>query len=218
MWPSTRCAFERECASGNLRAPSQANAAAPHHDPCDTLQTGLNTPSIMSRQQQKELLELAVQSVQVSTQLTLSRKAVSARPPCKRIALLNLGGSKQRAAARSRAPHTLAPWPTPAPAARHLARQALGLKTGVMHVEAKYTSRGPRLIEVNCRMGGGPIRCAVVPRKLTLWARRPCFVMGMRPQCCRRAAPGAYRMDAGSGAAATGHLLCVEPATAGPGF
>lgn len=29
---------------------------------------------------------------------------------------------------------------------------------GVFHVEAKYTSRGPRLIEVNCRMGGGPVR------------------------------------------------------------
>lgn len=29
---------------------------------------------------------------------------------------------------------------------------------GVYHVELKYTSRGPRLIEVNCRMGGGPVR------------------------------------------------------------
>ena len=29
---------------------------------------------------------------------------------------------------------------------------------GVFHVECKYTSRGPRLIEVNCRMGGGPVR------------------------------------------------------------
>ncbi|GBF94433.1 hypothetical protein Rsub_07247 [Raphidocelis subcapitata] len=29
---------------------------------------------------------------------------------------------------------------------------------GVFHVEAKYTSRGARLIEVNCRMGGGPVR------------------------------------------------------------
>ena len=25
-------------------------------------------------------------------------------------------------------------------------------------MELKYTSRGPRLIEVNCRMGGGPVR------------------------------------------------------------
>jgi carnosine synthase len=36
--------------------------------------------------------------------------------------------------------------------------RALGLKEGVFHVEAKATSRGARLIEVNCRMGGGPVR------------------------------------------------------------
>eukprot|EP00667_Euglena_gracilis_P002345 EG_transcript_2348 len=35
--------------------------------------------------------------------------------------------------------------------------QALGLKFGVFHVEAKYTSRGARIVEVNCRMGGGSI-------------------------------------------------------------
>ncbi|KAA8494970.1 Carnosine synthase 1 [Porphyridium purpureum] len=31
---------------------------------------------------------------------------------------------------------------------------ALGFKYGVFHVECKYTSRGPRMIEVNARMGG----------------------------------------------------------------
>lgn len=36
--------------------------------------------------------------------------------------------------------------------------QALGFVSGVFHVEGKYTSRGARLIEVNCRMGGGPVR------------------------------------------------------------
>jgi biotin carboxylase len=35
---------------------------------------------------------------------------------------------------------------------------AMGFDNGVFHVEAKYTPQGPRLIEVNCRMGGGPIR------------------------------------------------------------
>lgn len=35
---------------------------------------------------------------------------------------------------------------------------ACGLTTGVFHVEGKYTSRGPRLIEVNSRMGGGFVR------------------------------------------------------------
>jgi len=37
--------------------------------------------------------------------------------------------------------------------------EALGLTTGVMHVELKYTTKnGPQLIEVNARMGGGPVR------------------------------------------------------------
>jgi carnosine synthase len=36
--------------------------------------------------------------------------------------------------------------------------QALGFTMGVFHVECKYTSRGARLIEVNARMGGGPVR------------------------------------------------------------
>jgi len=37
--------------------------------------------------------------------------------------------------------------------------KALGLSSGVMHVEMKYTTNnGPQLIEVNARMGGGPVR------------------------------------------------------------
>eukprot|EP00927_Polykrikos_kofoidii_P002531 TRINITY_DN1100_c0_g1_i9.p1 TRINITY_DN1100_c0_g1~~TRINITY_DN1100_c0_g1_i9.p1 ORF type:complete len:597 (-),score=98.51 TRINITY_DN1100_c0_g1_i9:216-2006(-) len=35
--------------------------------------------------------------------------------------------------------------------------EALGFWSGVFHVELKYTSSGPQLIEVNARMGGGPI-------------------------------------------------------------
>jgi hypothetical protein len=48
--------------------------------------------------------------------------------------------------------------------------QALGFKLGVFHVELKATSRGPRLIEVNARMGGGGVRCgaAVVASELTV--------------------------------------------------
>jgi len=41
-----------------------------------------------------------------------------------------------------------------------LARQvlaALGFRAGAFHVEVKYTSAGPRLIEVNARIGGGPV-------------------------------------------------------------
>ena len=36
--------------------------------------------------------------------------------------------------------------------------KALGFTDGVYHVELKYTPNGPRLIEVNARMGGGPTR------------------------------------------------------------
>jgi len=35
--------------------------------------------------------------------------------------------------------------------------KALGFRDGVFHVECKYTSKGPHLIEVNARMGGGPV-------------------------------------------------------------
>jgi len=35
---------------------------------------------------------------------------------------------------------------------------ALGFTAGVFHVECKYTSSGPQLIEINARMGGGPVR------------------------------------------------------------
>ncbi|EFN56176.1 hypothetical protein CHLNCDRAFT_144890 [Chlorella variabilis] len=35
--------------------------------------------------------------------------------------------------------------------------KALGFTSGVYHVELKQTSRGARLIEVNCRMGGGVV-------------------------------------------------------------
>ncbi|KAF4669667.1 Carnosine synthase 1 [Perkinsus chesapeaki] len=34
---------------------------------------------------------------------------------------------------------------------------AMGFSDGVFHVEGKYTSRGPKLIEVNARLGGGPV-------------------------------------------------------------
>ena len=36
--------------------------------------------------------------------------------------------------------------------------KALGFQNGVFHVEERLTSKGPRIIEVNARMGGGPIR------------------------------------------------------------
>ena len=41
---------------------------------------------------------------------------------------------------------------------------ALGFTSGVFHVEGKMSPHGPRLIEVNCRMGGGPIRAVHLTR------------------------------------------------------
>ena len=44
---------------------------------------------------------------------------------------------------------------------RQLAEDALracGFDCGVFHVELKLTTRGPRLIEINARMGGGQVR------------------------------------------------------------
>lgn len=35
--------------------------------------------------------------------------------------------------------------------------RTIGFKNGCLHVECRYTSRGPRLIEVNGRMGGDPV-------------------------------------------------------------
>merc|ERR1740121_3071887 len=35
--------------------------------------------------------------------------------------------------------------------------KCMGFTSGVFHVECKYTSKGPQLIEVNARMGGGQV-------------------------------------------------------------
>jgi len=37
----------------------------------------------------------------------------------------------------------------------HSCLQALGFADGAFHVELKYSSKGPRLIEINARIGGG---------------------------------------------------------------
>ena len=45
-----------------------------------------------------------------------------------------------------------------------IATDALGFRAGVFHIEGKMSPHGPRLIEVNCRMGGGPIRAVHLAR------------------------------------------------------
>jgi biotin carboxylase len=41
------------------------------------------------------------------------------------------------------------------------AARAFGFRTGVLHIEAKSTSAGPRIVEINARMGGGPVHLVV---------------------------------------------------------
>jgi carnosine synthase len=41
------------------------------------------------------------------------------------------------------------------------AARAFGFRTGVLHIEAKSTSAGPRIVEINARMGGGAIHLIV---------------------------------------------------------
>jgi carnosine synthase len=41
------------------------------------------------------------------------------------------------------------------------AAREFGFRTGVLHIEAKSTSAGPRIIEINARMGGGPVHLIV---------------------------------------------------------
>jgi hypothetical protein len=52
-------------------------------------------------------------------------------------------------------PCLLCPLPLPALAPAPACPDPVPLSQGVFHVEGKYTSRGPRLIEVNCRMVSG---------------------------------------------------------------
>ena len=41
------------------------------------------------------------------------------------------------------------------------ATQTFGFETGVLHVEAKSTTSGPRIVEINARMCGGPIHLVI---------------------------------------------------------
>jgi hypothetical protein len=47
------------------------------------------------------------------------------------------------------------------------AARAFGFRTGVLHIEAKSTSAGPRIVEIDARMGGGPVDLVVE----AVWSR-----------------------------------------------
>ncbi|GIL64485.1 hypothetical protein Vafri_18388 [Volvox africanus] len=89
--------------------------------------------------------------------------------------------------------------------------QALGFRLGVFHVECKYTSRGARLIEVNCRMGGGPVR----DTNLLVWGvdlveehLMACAGIPVRPPVVRT--PLKQMAEYTINAQKTGHLTSVD--------
>ncbi len=74
----------------------------------------------------------------------------------------------------------------------HQTVKAFGLHRGVLHVEGKCTTRGPRIIEVNARMGGGRVWdyvSAVWDVDLVVEHARACLDLGptvkpsRRPRC-----------------------------------
>ncbi|GFR47370.1 hypothetical protein Agub_g9079 [Astrephomene gubernaculifera] len=89
--------------------------------------------------------------------------------------------------------------------------QALGFKLGVFHVECKFTSRGARLIEVNCRMGGGPVR----DTNLLVWGvdlveehLMACAGIPVRPPVARR--PLKQMAEYTINAQKSGHIKSVD--------
>lgn len=101
---------------------------------------------------------------------TSTRPGASAPAGCPRTSRPSSGCAPPRRAPRSRAADARGPAdarpPRPRAPRAACALQELGIASlracgftqGVFHVELKYTSRGPRLIEINARMGGGQVR------------------------------------------------------------
>jgi biotin carboxylase len=85
--------------------------------------------------------------------------------------------------------------------------RAFGLRRGVLHVEGKTTSRGPRIVEVNARMGGGRVHQfveAVWGVDLVEAELRSCLDLPHTFRASRR--PQAAAVDAIVYAPATGRL------------
>jgi biotin carboxylase len=92
--------------------------------------------------------------------------------------------------------------------------QAFGLEQGVLHVEGKGTSRGPRIVEVNARMGGGRVHEfveAVWGVDLVEAALRSCLGLPQTLKASRR--PRAAAVDAIVYAPATGRLEALPIAS-----
>lgn len=94
---------------------------------------------------------------------------------------------------------------------------AFGLRRGVLHVEGKCTSRGPRIIEVNARMGGGRIReyvQAVWGVDLVEAQLRSCLDLPATVKASRR--PQCAVVEAIVHAPATGRLVALPVADTAP--
>jgi biotin carboxylase len=88
--------------------------------------------------------------------------------------------------------------------------RAFGLTQGVLHIEGKCTSRGPRLVEINARMGGGRIHemvRAVWSVDLVEAQLRSCLGLAPNLQASRK--PQCAVIDALVYAPATGKLLSL---------
>ncbi|MET0728380.1 MAG: hypothetical protein ABWZ76_08815, partial [Acidimicrobiales bacterium] len=88
--------------------------------------------------------------------------------------------------------------------------QAFGLHRGVLHVEGKCTSRGPRIVEVNARLGGGRIWNyveAVWEVDLVDAQLRACLDLPLEVRPSRR--PQRAVVDAFVHAPATGRLVAL---------
>jgi carnosine synthase len=95
--------------------------------------------------------------------------------------------------------------------------QAFGLGRGVLHVEGKCTSRGPRIVEVNARMGGGRVHQfveAVWGVDLVEAQLRSCLDLPQTFKASRR--PRAAAVDAIVYAPATGRLEALPIAEVKP--
>jgi carnosine synthase len=102
---------------------------------------------------------------------------------------------------------------------RHVveAVQAFGLERGVLHVEGKCTSRGPRIVEVNARMGGGRVHQyveAVWGVDLVEAQLRSCLALPQTLTASRR--PRAAAVNAIVYAPATGRLEALPIARVEP--
>ena len=134
----------------SLHTPKHQKKVEPYFN-----ETGSNCPSVLPRAQQAELIDLGVKSVLVRcvvfvvcfvlVVLVVVVCWLCVNVACVDEACLNFTHPNNTISNKHKTKN------------KKTQKKALGFQLGVFHVELKQTSRGARLIEVNCRMGGGPV-------------------------------------------------------------